>query len=164
MTDNALSSSSLQQPVQPIEELPNSSDRTETHGLFLMNPQHADSKSTETCALDIIAVHGITGDAYDTWKHENGTLWLRDFLPIDFPGARIFSFGYDARVFCSRGNGNVESYARTLLNDIKRERPEGKVISLLFLKFRFLSNFKFGNESRIKCAVSYLFAIAWVGS
>lgn len=100
-----------------------------------MNPQCADFKSAETCALDIIAVHGITGDAYNTWRHENGTIWLRDLLPQDFPGARVFSFGYDARVFCSRSTGNIESFARTLLNDIQRERQEGKVISLLFLKF-----------------------------
>lgn len=97
-----------------------------------MNPQHSqdtDSKSGEDYALDIIAVHGITGDAYDTWTHQNGALWLRDFLPKDFPGARVFSFGYDAEVFCSRNTGDIASFARTLLEDILRERQEEKVTS-----------------------------------
>lgn len=111
-------------------ESTDNSDHGEKYGLLLMNPQspqRINTKSEENYALDIIAVHGITGGAYDTWKHEKGAHWLRDFLPEDFPGARVFSFGYNADVFCSRSTGNIESFARTLLNNIERERSEEKV-------------------------------------
>lgn len=102
-----------------------------------MNPQNYrvnNTESEENYLLDIVAVHGITGDAYDTWTHKNGKLWLRDFIPEDFPGARVFSFGYDAEVFCSRSEGNIESFARSLLEGLTRERLEEKVTSLFFYK------------------------------
>jgi hypothetical protein len=68
--------------------------------------------------IDIVAVHGIVGDAYTTWSHGD-KLWLRDFLPKEFPGARIYSFGYNATVLFSKGLGTVDSFARELLESVK---------------------------------------------
>jgi hypothetical protein len=99
-------------------------------GLILLNPDYLKSysdESTETYSLDIVAIHGITGDAFKTWTHENGTNWLRDFLPNAFPGARVFSFGYPAEVFWSRSDGDIDSFARSLLEGLKRERRQLKV-------------------------------------
>lgn len=99
-------------------------------GLILLNPDYLKSNgagSTETYALDIVAIHGITGDAFKTWTHANGTNWLRDFIPNAFPGARVFSFGYPAEVFWSRSDGDIDSFARSLLEGLKRERRELKV-------------------------------------
>lgn len=46
---------------------------------------------------DIVAIHGLMGDVYKTWTHENGKFWLRDFLPEGLEGkVRIFTFGYEA--------------------------------------------------------------------
>lgn len=114
-----------------------------------MNPQvsqHTNTNSGENYALDVIAVHGITGDAYDTWTHQNGALWLRDFLPKDLPGARIYSFGYDAELLYSRNTGNFESFARRLLEDIIRERQEEKVISPPFSTTFQISVFEIANH------------------
>jgi hypothetical protein len=119
------SSTAIQQPVQIAQLPPSTSNRIDEYGLFLLNPQTSQSRGVEaeeSFLLDIVALHGITGDAYDTWKHENGKLWLQDFLPKDFPGARIFSFGYPAEVFFSLGTGDFDSFARSLLEDLKRER------------------------------------------
>jgi len=99
-------------------------------GLILLNPECHMSNgdgSTDTYSLDIVAIHGITGDAFKTWTHENGTNWLRDFLPSAFPGARIFSYGYPAEVFWSRSDGDIDSFARSLLEGLKRERRQLKV-------------------------------------
>ena len=123
----------IQQPAQTIQSSPNTSNQIDKHGLYLLNPQpsHSDGVGAEeTFLLDIVALHGITGDAYNTWTHENGKFWLRDFVPEDLPGARVFSFGYDAKVFCSRSKGNIESFARSLLEGLTRERMEEKVASL----------------------------------
>jgi len=111
--------------VQIIQPSPSTSNRIDKHGLFLLNPQtsHSDGvEAEETFLLDIVALHGITGDAYDTWTHENKKFWLQDFVPKELPGARIFSFGYPAEVFCSLGTGNLDTFARSLLEDLKRER------------------------------------------
>ena len=115
----------IRQPGQAIPSHPHASDRVEKHGLFLLNPRNPQLngvEAQETYILDIVALHGIDGDAYKTWTHENGKLWLRDFVPKGLPGARVFSFGYPAEVLFSRGTDNLESYARSLLEDLKRER------------------------------------------
>lgn len=52
----------------------------------------------QTKAIEVVAVHGLQGDAYRTWEHDNGSLWLRDFLPEDIPNARIMTFGYDSTI------------------------------------------------------------------
>src|SRR2546429_9413121 len=93
---------SVRQPGQLVQSDPNTSDLIDKYGLFLLNPQTPDPdgvEAEETYLLDIVAVHGITGDAYNTWTHENGKFWLQDFVPKKFPGARVFSFGYPAEVF-----------------------------------------------------------------
>ncbi|KAL6240249.1 hypothetical protein RBB50_012854 [Rhinocladiella similis] len=52
-----------------------------------------------TPALDIVAVHGLGGDAINTWTQpKSKKFWLRDFLPQQIPGARIMTFGYNADV------------------------------------------------------------------
>jgi hypothetical protein len=99
-------------------------------GLLPLNPNELNADAVplaDNYSLDIVAIHGITGDAFSTWTHKNGTNWLRDFLPNAFPGARIFTFGYPAEVFWSRSDGDIDSFARSLLEGLKRERRQWKV-------------------------------------
>ena len=72
--------------------------------------------------IDVVAVHGLQGDAYKTWEHENGSLWLQDFLPADLPEARIMTFGYDSTVAFSKSVANIEDKALELLNALSSER------------------------------------------
>jgi hypothetical protein len=92
------------------------------NGLHLIYepPSHLiDTISPEKqCPIDIVAVHGIMGDAYTTWAHSNGHFWLRDSLPEEVPGARIFSYGYPANVFFSLEKGRIDDHACTLLEDL----------------------------------------------
>ena len=64
----------------------------------------------------------ITGSAFSTGEAKNGAFWLHDFLPDQFPGARIFSYGYPADVFFSKETGDIGTFARTLLDKLSRER------------------------------------------
>ncbi|CAI7595185.1 unnamed protein product [Penicillium glandicola] len=57
----------------------------------LSDPSNAD--------LDIVFVHGLTGNREKTWTHENGTLWPRDLLAKDLSQTRIMTFGYDVDIF-----------------------------------------------------------------
>ncbi|KAH8746959.1 hypothetical protein F5882DRAFT_312127 [Hyaloscypha sp. PMI_1271] len=73
--------------------------------------------------VDIVAVHGLNGDAYSTWTHaQTEKLWLRDFLPSDLPGARIYSFGYPAEVAFNTATGKLDDWARALLEGLKAVR------------------------------------------
>ena len=80
--------------------------------------------SNETVkTIDVVAVHGLQGDAYKTWEHDNGSLWLRDFLPADMPNARIMTFGYDSAVAFSKSVARIEDKALELLNHLSAKRP-----------------------------------------
>ncbi|TGO49584.1 hypothetical protein BCON_0206g00190 [Botryotinia convoluta] len=111
--------------------VPIDTELSERFGLFHLNPIPVLPKNGESpYRIDIVALHGIKGDAFKTWteKNEDGVknLWLRDQLPNELPGARIFSFGYDANVLFSRGTGTIEDFATALLEDLLRERSNDK--------------------------------------
>src|SRR5277367_2444211 len=96
-------------------------------GLLPLNPDDLNADAVppaDTYTMDIVAIHGITGDAFSTWTHKNGTNWLKDYLPTAFPGARIFTFGYSADVLWTRSTGNINTFARALLNGLVRERRQ----------------------------------------
>ena len=121
------------------------------YGLFLLN------KNTEGVArtyhVDVVAVHGLAGSAYKTWTHENGTLWLRDFLLEDLPGARVFTYGYNSAYLFSRETGKIREYAKALLVDIRNERKLREVcISPIYHKN--FTNMYLGNGPSIDICMS----------
>jgi hypothetical protein len=90
-------------------------------GLVLLSPELGDDQ-IDPLSPDIIAIHGIGGDLYGTWTHERGALWLRDFLPKDIRGARVFSFGYAADIALTKSRAKLDDFARSLLNKVRVER------------------------------------------
>jgi hypothetical protein len=73
---------------------------------------------------DIVAVHGLNGDPYATWTHDNDMLWLRDFVPASLPTCRVFTFGYSSEVAFTRSRTSIDDFARSLLNGVDRVRRE----------------------------------------
>lgn len=80
---------------------------------------------TEAC-VDIVFVHGLTGNAYNTWLHkETGVHWPSDILKQDLTDARILSFGYDADIlhfWNPVSNSRLSNHAEKLVGDLVRER------------------------------------------
>lgn len=82
--------------------------------------------------VDVVFVHGLTGNAYDTWLHkETGTHWPSDLLGQDIPDIRVLSFGFDADVvrFFGRGpasNGRLTNHAESLVGTLVRERARSE--------------------------------------
>jgi hypothetical protein len=85
--------------------------------------------ATESHNADIIAIHGLGGTAFATWTHDNGSLWIRDFVYKEFPGVSVYTFGYDSGFAFSTGSGTLRDFARALLESIKLERTTQKVPS-----------------------------------
>lgn len=81
------------------------------------------SERSQAKTVDVVAVHGLMGDAFESWTHENRKMWLKDFLVEDVPFARIMTFGYDSAVAFSKSAGNIEDNALTLLNQLGAKRP-----------------------------------------
>jgi hypothetical protein len=72
----------------------------------------------------IIAVHGLKGTSFETWKDgKTKALWLRDFLPEAIPTARIMTFGYDAALF-GRSTLKLDSVADALLAGLTSVRMQ----------------------------------------
>ncbi|KAL9040923.1 MAG: hypothetical protein Q9214_004294, partial [Letrouitia sp. 1 TL-2023] len=82
---------------------------------------------SEAC-VDVVFVHGLTGNAYDTWLHkETGIHWPTDLLGQDISDIRVLSFGFDADIvrFFGRGsasNGRLTNHGESLVCTLVRER------------------------------------------
>ncbi|CAD6571798.1 MAG: hypothetical protein ASARMPRED_004791 [Alectoria sarmentosa] len=79
--------------------------------------------------IDIVAVHGLNGDAFTTWTSDKGNIcWLnhQDLLPKYMPNARILTWGYNANVTSLKGRSTssdrVLQHAQTLVADLQADR------------------------------------------
>ncbi|GFP53804.1 hypothetical protein TASIC1_0003018200 [Trichoderma asperellum] len=74
-------------------------------------------------AVDIIAVTGLAGHAFGSWKSKKEPdMWLRDFLPEAIPNARILTYGYDTKLPGSQSEASIPDLSRRLLESIKTIR------------------------------------------
>ncbi|KAF3129151.1 hypothetical protein TWF569_010589 [Orbilia oligospora] len=103
-------------------------DDSEKHGLFFLNEaQFTQLDETEILyPVDIVAIHGINGGAYETWRHMNGTLWLQDLLPADLPGCRVFTSGYSSATAFGSSAEELDDVAFAILLDLNFQRPSIK--------------------------------------
>ncbi|KAN0070951.1 Alpha/Beta hydrolase fold [Elaphomyces granulatus] len=99
----------------------------DTLGLHLL---YEPKGATSGFAADVVAVHGLGGDGFNTWTDKaSGKLWLKDFLPDSeyFRNSRIMTFGYDARPWLRPGGdpattGRSFTFSESLLNAFRSKR------------------------------------------
>ncbi|KAF8241755.1 hypothetical protein K440DRAFT_641239 [Wilcoxina mikolae CBS 423.85] len=75
--------------------------------------------------VDIIAVTGLAGHAFGSWKSRTQPqMWLRDFLPEDMQdiGIRVLTFGYNSKLRNSTSTSSIQQFSRQLM-DGERFRP-----------------------------------------
>jgi len=94
-------------------------DENDNYGIkILHNPSSA--------VVDIIFIHGLTGNAYSTWLHKSTHIhWPRDLTKDDIPDARVMTFGYDAdvaRLWGQVAQDGISGYARDLLGKLEGKR------------------------------------------
>lgn len=87
------------------------------------------SKSQETTnAFSIIAVTGLAGHGFGSWKARGGSvMWLRDFLPEHVPNARIMIYGYDSMLFKSNSTATIREFSRNFLQALNTARASDEV-------------------------------------
>jgi hypothetical protein len=76
--------------------------------------------------IDLVAIHGLGGDFYETWTDKNTNQnWLEDFLPKEkeLRQLRIMSWGYNSMVLGSNSTATITTFAQSLLGDLKTARP-----------------------------------------
>ncbi|CAI6087630.1 unnamed protein product [Clonostachys chloroleuca] len=82
--------------------------------------------SPEPCDVDIVFIHGLSGDREKTWTGPNQTEpWPKTILPDRLPTARMLVFGYDAKWLKDSSSRNrVQEHASNLLASLGRHRGE----------------------------------------
>jgi hypothetical protein len=89
----------------------------------LYEPEHPSS-----AIVDIVFVHGLTGNAYSTWLYNDRktkVYWPCELLRKNYPDARILAFGYDADItqFWGPASSNrVSNHAENMLGSLSRLR------------------------------------------
>ncbi|MCJ1406858.1 hypothetical protein MMC19_000928, partial [Ptychographa xylographoides] len=74
---------------------------------------------------------GHEDHAFRTWTHVSKTgktLWPREFLPQDFPKARIWIFGYNSNVSKGVSEATISDHANSLLDVLQCERHAGRAL------------------------------------
>ena len=80
-------------------------------------------KHTANPISSVIAVTGLAGHAYGSWKRRGGQfMWLRDRLPRDLPEARILIFGFDSTLTDPCCSPSISDFASKLLHAIRDSR------------------------------------------
>ncbi|KAI9450634.1 Alpha/Beta hydrolase protein [Russula earlei] len=92
----------------PVESTRRVAIDTHFHGLTVIAGGD-DSK------LDIIAIHGLNGHAFNSWTVDDGVMWLRDLLPAQVPDARVLLYGYNANVIEDASRSRIQEHARLFI-------------------------------------------------
>ncbi|KAF8465963.1 hypothetical protein BDZ91DRAFT_794532 [Kalaharituber pfeilii] len=135
--------------------------------------------------FDIVAVHGLNGDAYRTWtwkaikKNESDILWLRDLLPNEIQDARIFTYGYDSMPAAVAGSAStkfIHQHAETFLQDLHAHRKGEEVYRPIIFIAHSLggilvkqalinsSNCHVGHNEHLRSIVNSTYGIIFMGT
>ncbi|KAL5353528.1 hypothetical protein ACLOAV_001565 [Pseudogymnoascus australis] len=84
-------------------------------------------KPGSPATADIIAITGLDGHAYGSWRGKNrGRMWLRDFLSKDLPCCRTMIYGYNSKL-STHGVDTIMDYSRGLIEELKKVRNTEKL-------------------------------------
>ncbi|KAI0098562.1 hypothetical protein GGR51DRAFT_538192 [Nemania sp. FL0031] len=95
------------------------------HGFTPLN-----NPTDEHDVVDIIALTGLGGKAFASWQCYDGSMWLRDHMPLDISNSRISIYGYSSEVGNSDSISTLSEMAEAFVTDLvnyRRLEPLGYV-------------------------------------
>lgn len=114
----------------------------------------------------ICAVHGLNGNAFDTFAWEGREMWLRDFLPKprelypELTRLRIMTYGYSSLLRDKKNTTGLDEWSLGLIQSVSAARRSPSVtwtLQFLLTLFRYMLITK--GESRSVLAPSYSYVI-----
>ncbi len=93
-------------------------------GPTFVGPQ-ADSQPRAGARLDVVFVHGLTGDRFSTWQADSQASFWPGWLATDFTDINFYTAGYDSSLFAKVfvGGGSTIIDRATMLLDSLLSRP-----------------------------------------
>ncbi|KAF2477229.1 uncharacterized protein BDR25DRAFT_276969 [Lindgomyces ingoldianus] len=91
---------------------------------------------SSNAVVDIVFVHGLTGNREKTWTHDNGIFWPAALLSEDFPCARIMTFGYDAdvvRFWTIASSNRLDDHGKSLAYALLDQRGQVGQRPIIFI-------------------------------
>ncbi|PTB40427.1 hypothetical protein M441DRAFT_431873 [Trichoderma asperellum CBS 433.97] len=109
-------------PLEDWEVEMGNGDITFDHHFFGFTQLYT-PKADKPVTADIIAITGLDGHAYGSWrgKRNLGRMWLRHFLYQDLPYCRTMTYGYNSKL-SARGINTIMDYSRGLMEALKKIR------------------------------------------
>ncbi|KAF4541448.1 Protein serac1 [Lasiodiplodia theobromae] len=99
-----------------------------------LGPTPLHMPSYEKWDLDLVAVSGLGGHAFGSFKARGGSfMWLRDALPKDLPGARVIVYGTDTTLQEGNSFQNLSHLGhglRSTLNEIRAQFADKPLVLL----------------------------------
>ncbi|KAI0100893.1 hypothetical protein GGR51DRAFT_341685 [Nemania sp. FL0031] len=87
--------------------------------------------------LDVVFVHGLSGNYIDTWKAADETVWPKDLLPGKLARSkiRVLSFDYGGSIKSTSSTAGMDDAAQNLLGHLidKRIDPRTKYRPIVFV-------------------------------
>lgn len=88
-------------------------------------------------SVSCVALSGLGGHAFGSFKERGGNhMWLRDALPVDLPGVRVWIYGYDTKLAASTSFQDLEALAsnfrRVLISARRRTSVRLRASTSLF--------------------------------
>lgn len=77
--------------------------------------------------FSIIAVTGLGGRPFASWQNNEGTMWLRDFLPQQVPGIRVYTYGYASALKGSPSRASIQDFTDGFTRAILSVRRTARV-------------------------------------
>jgi hypothetical protein len=77
--------------------------------------------------FSLIAITGLASPAFGSWQNEEGAMWLRDYLPQDIPGLRIFIYGYPSKLHESVSRASMWDYTQEFMKTVVELRRNEEV-------------------------------------
>ncbi|KAF4452601.1 P-loop containing nucleoside triphosphate hydrolase [Fusarium austroafricanum] len=130
------------QPPNLVDENERATDIDRPRSPIMKDPEVQDFLKIiydpKDAQIDIVAVHGLNPTnksfhAEKTWTASNSNMWLKDFLPISIPTARVLLFGYNANVAFQTSTAGVRQQAENLLNRLKGKRRDAMKRPIIFI-------------------------------
>src|ERR1700761_8242071 len=87
------------------------------------------SLAAEAWRFSIVAITGLAGRAFDSWANDQGSMWLRDYLPQELPGVRIFIYGYPSKLYKSVSRASLWDYTEGFMRAMARLTETSGVLS-----------------------------------